>query len=103
MVAVDHDAQQPPPSGGGHPHRFQVHPGRGHHRLKQASQAPVVHRGGGGAGATGHHDLLVYEPSTTQALIFAAPAYRPQKLHADAEANRWQTAAAAAAPAPWHA
>src|SRR5215467_1627022 len=65
VVAVDHHAQQPPTSGDGRPDRFQVHSGGGHYRLDQASQAPVVRRAGDGAGATGHHDLLVSEPSAT--------------------------------------
>src|SRR6516164_11375732 len=91
VVAVDHHAQQPPPTGDGRPDRFQVHSGGGHYRPDQAGQAPVVHRAGDGAGATGHHDLLVSEPSATLALIFAGPAYRPRQLHAAMDTERRRT------------
>src|SRR5580700_11393318 len=77
VIAVDHHAQQPPPSGHARPHRLQVHPGRRHHGPDQAGQPRFVHRTGDGAVATGHHDLLVCEPSINLgSYIFAGPAYR---------------------------
>src|SRR5579859_1816593 len=46
-VAVHHHAQQPAPSRGGHPHRFQVHAGRGDHGPDDLGDPGLVDRGPG--------------------------------------------------------
>src|ERR1700722_9304324 len=61
VVAVHHDAQQPPPARDGHPHGLKIHSGRGDHGLDQLSQPLVVHRADRRTGATCHLDLLVRE------------------------------------------
>src|SRR3984957_14928656 len=61
VVAVHHDAQQPPPARDGHPHGLKIHSGRGDHGLDQLGQPLVIDRADRRTGATGHLDLLVRE------------------------------------------
>src|SRR5580693_22328 len=89
VVAVHHDAQQPPLARDGHPHGLQVHPGRGDHGLDQLGQPLVIDRADRRTGATGHLDLLVREspnPLSPRLIYSQVQAYRPRTQRTAANA-----------------